>query len=72
MSKNEMLERSHKALTEFSRLPPEEQFRRLVHWGVIDNNGEVIFSREDSSERAAEAEETVPHSHNGTIPRTDR
>ena len=35
MTKNEMLERSRKALAEFARLPPEEQFRQLIAIGWL-------------------------------------
>jgi hypothetical protein len=44
MTKNEMLERGRNALAEFARLPPEEQYRRLIAWGGIDANGEVLFN----------------------------
>jgi hypothetical protein len=39
----ELAEQIRKALEEFSRLPPEEQARRLVASGTIDVHGEVLM-----------------------------
>jgi hypothetical protein len=42
MTKSEIIEQSRRALAAFAALPPEEQFRRLVARGVINEKGEVL------------------------------
>ena len=60
MSKNEMIERSRRALAEFDRLPPAEQVRELVASGAINEKGEVLLGRGPESATDA-ARETVSH-----------
>ncbi len=43
MTKKEMVERSRRALAELAALPPEEQIRRLVAYGTINEKGEVLM-----------------------------
>jgi len=38
-----MVEYTRRKLAEFAALPPEEQIRRLVARGVINEKGEVLF-----------------------------
>jgi len=64
MSKSEMLNRSRKALAEFSQLPPEVQFRQLMAWGVIDAKGEVLFGRDKNGQQVQEGSQaTTVHAH---------
>ena len=46
MTKQEMIRRSREALAEIARLPPEEQFQLMIDWGLIDENGQVLFGNE--------------------------
>ncbi len=43
MTEKEMIERTRQALADFRRLPPEEQVRRLVANGTINEKGEVLM-----------------------------
>jgi hypothetical protein len=45
MDKQELIQRSLRALEEFSRLPPEEQLRQLIVGGTINEKGEVLLGR---------------------------
>lgn len=52
MSKKEMLERSQKALADFDSLPAGVQFQKLVEWGVIDQQGDVVFGHHSTGDRS--------------------
>ncbi len=55
MSKNEMIERSRKALAEFALLPPDQQVEELVASGAINDRGEVLLGRgRESGTRTAD------------------
>jgi hypothetical protein len=43
MTKKEMIRRTRKALEELNKLPDEEQIRRLVEYGTINEKGEVLL-----------------------------
>ncbi|HKI34621.1 MAG TPA: hypothetical protein VKA46_22385 [Gemmataceae bacterium] len=43
MTKKELVERSIRALAAFDALPPEEQIRRLIANGTINEKGEVLM-----------------------------
>ena len=47
MSNKELAEKTRKALEEFHRLPPEEQVKRLMASGTIDEHGRVLMGQED-------------------------
>ena len=60
MTKNEMSERSRKALAEFARLPPEQQVQELVASGTINDRGEVLLGRgREPGKQSADGEATV-------------
>ena len=50
MSKEEMAERTRKALEEFHRLPPSEQIKRLMASGTINEKGEVQLGSENGEQ----------------------
>ncbi|HKI34436.1 MAG TPA: hypothetical protein VKA46_21455 [Gemmataceae bacterium] len=43
MTQREMVEYSLRKLAEFAALPPEEQMRRLIAKGTINEKGEVLM-----------------------------
>jgi hypothetical protein len=47
VTKRELVEETRKALEECSRLPVEEQVKRLVASGTIDENGNVLMGRDE-------------------------
>jgi hypothetical protein len=59
MTKNEMIERSRKALAEFALLPPAQQVQELVASGAINDKGEVLLGRNGEFEKQAAAKETT-------------
>jgi hypothetical protein len=46
MTNKEMAERSRKAIKAFNRLPPEEQTKRLIASGTIDEHGKVLMGED--------------------------
>ena len=59
MTKNEMIERSRKALADFARLPPAQQVEELVASGAINDKGEVLLGRGRKSGKQTADEETT-------------
>lgn len=57
MSKQQMVERTQRALAEFHRLPASEQARQLIERGIINDRGEVLMGGE--SAQAAEIQADV-------------
>ena len=47
MTNKELAEETRKALEAFNRLPPEEQVKRLMASGTINERGEVLLGQED-------------------------
>jgi hypothetical protein len=47
MTNREMAKRSRKAIEAFNRLPPEEQVKRLIASGTIDEHGKVLLGDGD-------------------------
>jgi hypothetical protein len=43
MTKKQMIEYTRRKLAEFAALPPEEQIRRLIAKGTINEKGEVLL-----------------------------
>jgi len=62
MTENELIERTRQAIAELNSLPPEEYFRKPVEWGIVDDNGELLFGREE----ARMQEELAKRNANGT------
>ncbi len=58
MSKQEILERSRKALEAFNALSPDEQTRRMVRHGTINEQGEVLFGRDENRRQEKEMDES--------------
>ncbi len=56
MTKEELIKWAWEALAEVEKLPAKEQFRRLVEFGTIDENGEVIMGREGAAKLREEEE----------------
>ena len=60
-TKKQRIEYTRKALEEFNRLPPEEQVRRLVAKGTINEKGEVLMGLEEAKAlEQAERDKTSP------------
>lgn len=47
MTKQELAEEIRKGLEELRRLPPDEQIKRLIAAGTINERGEVLMGREE-------------------------
>ena len=50
MSKKELADQTRKALEEFKRLPPQEQIKRLIASGTIDEHGRVLMGPAETLE----------------------
>jgi len=50
MSKKELADQTRKALEEFKRLPPQEQIKRLMASGTIDEQGRVLMGPAETLE----------------------
>ena len=51
MSQEELLRKAWEALKEESSRPSGEGFQRLVNNGIIQENGEVIFTPQESKKK---------------------
>ena len=50
MTKEQLIQETRKAMAEFRRLPHEEQVRRMIARGTINEKGEVLMGRTESDE----------------------
>ena len=60
MTKRQMIEYSLRKLAEFDALPAEEQFRRLIAKGTINEKGEVLLGQKRGSEPDHPATDNSP------------
>ena len=60
MTTRELVEETRKALKEFSQLPPEEQFKRLVASGTIDEHGNVLMGRDEQRDGQRTEQKKTP------------
>ena len=54
MTERELVEYTRKKLAEFASLPAEEQFRRMIERGLINEQGEVLWNLEYAKQVEAE------------------
>lgn len=54
MSNKELADAARKALDDFKQLPPEEQVKRLMASGTINERGEVLMGRDISYRACAD------------------
>lgn len=62
MSEQEVIEVARRRIAVFNALAPEEQIRRMIKKGTINEKGEVLMGLEE--EKAQQAEQSDP----GTAP----
>jgi hypothetical protein len=46
MTEQEMIDRARRAVEDFNALPVDEQWRRMIEWGLINEQGEVLWNLE--------------------------
>jgi hypothetical protein len=55
MGKREMIERTRRGLEEFSRLSPDEQVRRMISYGTVNEKGEVLVNGDEVASESGSA-----------------
>jgi hypothetical protein len=65
MTKQQMIEHTRRALEESARLPAEEQARRMIEAGIINEKGEVLWGADSAAAKARYAKERAERERNG-------